>query len=141
MNFEERIKALKAEVEALKTVRRKSSTTFATITKPATCTAQLYKTSAGVVVCQYAGLVKISPSTSGEQPIIGYSQVPYSSRNRDITLTPWVDGSGTLGILCIPDASGLDSGMATETTKNVTVTIYITSTVDFTTSTAQVRNY
>lgn len=142
MTFQERIKALRAEIEALKTVRRKSSTTLDTITRSATCTARLYKTDAGVVLCDRAGLVEITPTDTDNEPLIGVSQPPYASRgNRDVELVRWVKSDGTLGILCTPGANSSDESMATGGTKNVTLTIYITSTGDFTTTSSQVRSY
>lgn len=142
MTFQDRIKSLRAEVEALKTVRRKSSTTLNTITHSATCTARLYKTSAGVVVCDYAGLVEITPTDTDNDPLIGISQPPYASRgNRDVELVRWVKSDGTLAILCTPGANSSDESMATESTKNVTLTIYITATSEFTTASSQVRSY
>lgn len=141
MTFAQRIRTLRAEIEALKTLRRKSSLTLNTITKAATCTAQLYKTSTGVVVCRYAGLVEITP-TDGNEPLISLSQPSYSNRGRrSVDLTPWVKSDGTLGVLCAPGANSSENTMATESTKNITITIYITSTSNFTTSSSQVRTY
>lgn len=142
MTFDKRIKALRAEIEALKTVRRKSSLTLETTTKTATCTATLYKTSTGVVTCQYSGLIEITPASADNEPLISYSQPSYSARgNRNITLTPWVKSDGTLGILCTPDGASVDSSMANNSTKNITITIYITATDNFTTTSSQVRSY
>lgn len=142
MTFAERIKALRAEIEALKTIRRRSSTTLETITRSATCTARLYKTNAGVVVCQYAGLVEITPTDSDNEPLIGISQPPYASRgNREVELVRWVKSDGTLGVLCTPGANSSDESMATGGTKDVTLTIYITATGDFATTSSQVRSY
>lgn len=142
MTFVERIKALRSEVEALKAVRRKSSLSLNTITKTATCTATLYKTSAGVIVCRYAGLVEIVPNSTDNEAIFCYAQPAASQRNnRQITLTNWVKSDGTLGVLCTPFAISGDGSMASESTKNVTITVYITSTSDFTTSSSQVRSY
>lgn len=142
MTFAERMKALKAEIEALKTVKRKSSLALDTITKSATCTAQLYRTDAGVIVCQYSGLIEITPKDSTNEPLIGYAQPSYSARGkRDIRLTPWTAQNGGLGILCTPDANSAENGMAKGETKDVQITIYITSTGDFTTSSGQIRSY
>lgn len=142
MTFQQRIKALKSEIEALKTVRSKSSLVLNTTTKTATCAARLYKTSTGVVVCQYSGLIEINPSNTDNEPLIGYSQPSYSARgNREIDLTPWVKSDGTLGILCTPDAASSDSSMSAGATKDITITVYITATDDFTTTSSQVRSY
>ena len=140
MNFEERIKALKAEVEALKTAKHKSSSVLNTVTKTATCTATLYKTSHNVVTCRWAGLVKITPKNSNNEPLISYAQPSYADRgNRDVSLVSWVDGNGTLGILCVPSDASSDSSMTAGSTKDITITIYITATDDFTTTSSQVR--
>lgn len=139
MDFAERIKRLKAEVEALKTVKRKSSTTLSTITHTATCTAQLYKDSYGIVHTRYAGAIQIVPAD--ENPLV-YSVAlpPYTSRNRNVRAFNWLFDSGTPGVALIPFGSSADSGMANNSTKNITLTAYITATGDFTTTSSQILN-
>lgn len=139
MDFAERIKRLKAEVEALKTAKRKSSTTLSTITHTATCTAQLYKDSYGIVHTRYAGVVQIVPTD--ENPLV-YSVAlpPYTSRNRNVRAFNWLFDSGTPGVALIPFGSSADNGMANNSTKNVTLTAYITATGDFTTTSSQILN-
>jgi tetrahydromethanopterin S-methyltransferase subunit H len=141
MTFADRMKTLKAEIEALKTVKRKSSLTLATVTKSATCVAQLYRTEAGAVICQYSGLIEITPRDGTNEPLIGYSQPSYSARGtRDVRLTPWVTADGKLGILCTPEANSAENNMATGSTKDIQITVYITATDDFTTASGQVRS-
>ena len=135
--FDKLIKDLRAEVEALKTIRRKSSLTFETVTKTATGTAVLHKNGSGTITCKKAAVISIV--TSDPNPFVfGYSQPSGSTRGRKVDLMGWTDSNGRPAILAIPSGSSNDSSMANNSNKNVTITVYITATTDFTTTSSQV---
>lgn len=135
--FDNLIKDLRAEVEALKTIRRKSSVTFETITKTATATAVIHKDSYGTITCKKAAVISIV--TSDPNPFVfSYSQPSGPIRGRKVSLLGWTDSQNRPAILAIPSGSSNDSGMAINSDKNVTITIYITATTDFTTTSSQV---
>lgn len=140
MNFAERVKRLKAEVEALKTAKRKSSTTLSTITHAVTCTAQLYKDSYGIVHTRYAGAIAMIPTDSENPLVYSVALPPYTSRNRNVRAFNWLFDDGAVGVALIPFGSSADSGMVNNSTKNVTLTAYITATGDFTTTSSQILN-
>lgn len=140
-DFAQRVKALKLEVEALKAARRRNSTTLRTITKTATCTAQLYKTSHNVVLCRKAGLIEINQIGSDNEFVFGFSQPSFSNRgHRYIILCGWAKDDGTPGVLCVPRGSGVDNDMAQGAYKNVTISVTITATSDFTLTSSQILN-
>lgn len=135
--FDKLIKDLRAEVEALKTVRRKSSLTMETVTKTATGTAVLHKNSYGIITCKKAAVITIQ-TTDPNPFVFGFSQPSGSVRGRKVELLGWTDSSNKPSILAIPSESSNDSGMAINSDKNVTITVYITATTDFTTTSSQV---
>lgn len=137
MDFEHRIIALRSEIEALKTTRRKSSSTLTTITKTVTCTAQL-KNVSNVILCRRAGALAIVPTDGSTNFLYSVALQPYSSRGRDVRTTNWLFNDGAVGVMCVPDASDLDDNLADGSTKNVTITVYITATCDFTTEASQI---
>ena len=138
-NFESRIKALRREVEALKTLKKKSSLTLSTITKTIICTGSVYKYSTplgDVIVPRMAGLIKISPNDSGEC-LLGYSQPSYAARgSREIRLVSWLD-NGQIGVACIPYNAPSDSALPYGVS-NISISINITCTSDFTYTTGQI---
>lgn len=136
-DFDHRIMALRAEVEALKTTRRKSSTTLTTITKTVRCTAQL-KRSGNVVLCTKAGAIAIIPTDESQEFLYSVAIAPYSQRGRDVRTTNWLFADGVVGAVLEPYSSDQDDGMAAGATKNITITAYITATADFEAETSQV---
>ena len=139
MDFSQRIKALRAEVEALKTVKRKNSITLATITKTATCAGQIYKDQNGLLYVRYSGAVKIIPK--GENPIIySVALAPYAERKRDARAFNWLFNDDEVGVVVTPFTNSADSSMANNSTKNIALTVHITATDDFTTQSSQILN-
>lgn len=144
--FAERIKALRAEVEALKAVKRKSSTVLDTVTKEIQCTATIYRADgtgsigAGLLTVRDMGLVEIVP-TDNNPLIFSYAQPAFADRgNRPSQLRSWMTSSGNPAVLVDPGtSSSVDGGMAYGSTKTVTLTIYITATGDFTTNISTIR--
>lgn len=138
-NLEGRITALRREVEALKTLKKKSSLTLSTITKTIVCTGSVYKYSTplgDVIVPRMAGLIKISPNDSGEC-LLGYSQPSYAARgNRRVDITRWIDG-GAIGVVCTPYSAPSDSALPYGVS-NISISVNITCTSDFTYTTGQV---
>ncbi|MEE0870105.1 MAG: hypothetical protein U0L52_01850 [Bacteroidaceae bacterium] len=139
MTFEERIKALQGEVEALKTIKRKNSTTLRTITKSGICTGQL-KRIGNAVICILAGAIAVIPTNPDEKFIFSCSLDDYSTKKRQIETINWFFDDGAVGICCIPRASGTDNGMAVGATKNVSIRVYVTATSDFTLEASQIVN-
>lgn len=136
-DFDHRIMALKSEVEALKTIRRRSSTTLTTITKTVTCTAVLVNYN-NIILCKKAGAIKITPINSADEFLYSSAIQPYSDRGRKIETYNWLFSDGSMGVMCVPFGSDMDDGMSAGDTKNVTITVYITSTSDFETDTSQI---
>ena len=145
-SFEQRIKALRAEVEALKAVKRKSSTALNTITKTVTCTSTVYRANgsgyyaAGTYVLRRIGQIEIV-STDGAPLLFSYYVAPYASRgNRPIRIMSWLSSNDNPAILADPIAgSGTDSTIPNGSTRDITMTIYITATADFTTNVSQLN--
>lgn len=133
-NFDDLIKETRAEIEALKSVKRKSSLTLATITKTATGTAVIYKQGATRKLHK-AALITIKPKDADNQLIIGHSQPARAVRGRNITIQPWTTPNGDLGLLASP---GTTPDTFADGYNNVTVTINITATGDFTTESSQI---
>ena len=137
--FDDRIIALKNEVEALKAAKRKSSLVLSTITKTCTATAQLYKTDHDVIICTKAALISIERSDDDNPLLFSWSMPGYSSRGRNVDAIAWTDADGADGLLLVPYSSSADAGMARNSYKNITLTAYITATGDFTASSTQVN--
>jgi hypothetical protein len=131
-SFDSRISALRKEVEALKSVKKKSSLTLSTISKTIRCYGSLYKYSTplgDVIVPRMAGLVKIIPKDDGDC-LLGYSQPSYSARgNRRVDATRWLDGD-SIGVACTPYRAASDSSLPYGVS-NIPITITITCTSDF----------
>lgn len=140
-DFAQRVKALKLEVEALKAARRRNSTILRTSTRTATCTAKLYRTANNVVVCRQAGLIEINQADPDNEFVFSYAQPAFSYRgNRNIEIMGWIKDDGTPCVLCIPNAAGADNNMAANSYKDITITVEITATDDFTTTSSQILN-
>lgn len=122
-DFDSYIKDLEAEVEALKTVKRKSSLTMATITKTIQATATI-GTSGQVMVATSVPFIKFDPLHPENPFVFGWSLAPYSERNRDIQVLPWLDGDD-YGVLIIPSPNN------TDTPGTINIDITITSTGDY----------
>lgn len=128
-NFDKLIKDLTTEIEALKTIRRKSSLTLTTTTKTATGTAVAYYTG-HVSTLTRAALIKLTPADPDNPFIFSWTLQPYAQRGRNIEIVPWtVDGNPAL--VLVPSLGTGESG-------NVSVSVNITATGDFTISTAQI---
>lgn len=138
-DFDQRIKNLKEEVEALKTIKRKNSTTLTTITKSAVCIGQL-KRIGNAVICMKAGAIAIVPTNPNEKFVFCCALDNYSTKKRQIETINWLFDDGTVGLCCIPRASGIDNGMAANATKNVSITVYVTATSDFEIESSQIIN-
>lgn len=136
-DFQHRIMALKAEVEALKTTRRKSSTTLMTITKTATCTAQITNYN-NVILCTKAGAVAIVPTDGADNFLYSVAIRPYANRGREVETYNWLFADGIVGAMAVPFGSDLDNDLAVGATKNITITVYITATSDFETESSQI---
>ena len=138
-SLENRITALRREVEALKTLKKKSSLTLSTITKTIICTGSIYKYSTplgDVIVPRMAGLIKITPKDGGEC-LLGYSQPSYAARgNRKIYITGWMQ-DGLIGVACTPYGASSDSALPYGVS-NISISVNITCTSDFTYTTGQV---
>lgn len=128
-NFDKLIKDLHAEIEALKTIRRKSSLTLTTTTKTATGTAVAYYTG-HVSTITRAALIKLTPADPDNPFIFSWTLQPYAQRGRNIEIVPWtVDGNPAL--VLVPSLGTGESG-------NISVSVNITATGDFAISTAQI---
>lgn len=135
--FDKLIKDLRAEVEALKTVKRKSSLTLETVTKTAIGTAVLHKNGSGTITCKKAAVISIV--TDDPNPFVfGYAQRSGSVRERKMDLMGWTDSNGQPAILAIPSGSSIDSDMANNSDKSIIVFVHITATTDFTTTSSQI---
>lgn len=129
INFDKLIKDLTTEIEALKTIRRKSSLTLTTTTKTATGTAVAYYTG-HVSTITRAALIKLTPADPDNPFIFSWTLQPYAQRGRNIEIVPWtVDGNPAL--VLVPSLGTGESG-------NISVSVNITATGDFTISTAQI---
>lgn len=128
-DFDKLIKDLTTEIEALKTIRRKSSLTLTTTTKTATGTAVAYYTGHVSTVTR-AALIKLTPADPENPFIFSWTLQPYAQRGRNIGIVPWtVDGNPAL--VLVPSLGTGESG-------NIPVSVNITATGDFTISTAQI---
>lgn len=128
-DFDKLIKDLTTEIEALKTIRRKSSLTLTTTTKTATGTAVAYYTG-HVSTLTRAALIKLTPADPSNPFIFSWTLQPYAQRGRNIGIVPWtVDGNPAL--VLVPSLGTGESG-------NIPVSVNITATGDFTISTAQI---
>ena len=136
-DFDHRIIALRNEVEALKTTRRKSSTTLTTITKTATCTAQLMNYN-NVILCLKAGAIAVIPADGSNGFLYSCALNPYSTRGRDVEILNWLFDDGEVGVMCVPRASSLDNTLSVGSTKNITIEVIITATCDFETEASQI---
>lgn len=128
-DFDTLIKDIETEIEALKTVKRKSSLTMMTIQKTITGTATI-DTSLGFAVVATVPFIKFIPHDPSNQFVFGYALKPYVQRNRNITVLPWTDGTD-LGVVLIPEAKESDTG-------NITIDAIITATGDFDTAVSQI---
>lgn len=145
-SFEQRIKALRAEVEALKAVKRKSSTALNTITKTVTCTSTLYRAdgsgyyAAGTLFLKKIAQIEII-STDGEPLIFSFSQPPYASRgNRSSSVLSWLSSDGNPAVIVNPGEAASDSSIPNGSSRDIQLTVYITATADFTTRVTQLVN-
>lgn len=128
-DFDKLIKDLTTEIEALKTIRRKSSLTLTTTTKTATGTAVAHYTG-HVSTLTRAALIKLTPADPENPFIFSWTLQPYAQRGRNIGIVPWtVDGNPAL--VLVPSLGTGESG-------NIPVSVNITATGDFTISTAQI---
>lgn len=135
-NFDKLIKDLEAEVEALKTLKRKSSTTLETITKRVDTSASIaFQTTSPNVMCWDAVVIRITPAH--EQNILySVSFPPYATNNRNIQVIPWIESDGTPAILAVPQYNGNDSGWGGyDQPRDVNFSLFITATDDFTITT------
>ena len=144
--FAERIKALRAEVEALKAVKSKSSTSLATVTKTVTCTAVMKRGNdtplgPGVIATTYMALIEIVPTDPTNPLIFSYSQPPYAERgNRSSLCYGWMMANGNPAVLVHPGSSPSDNNMVAQEQRTITMTVYITATGDFTVNVSQIQN-
>lgn len=129
-NFDQLIINLRNEIEALKSVKRRSSLTQETITKTVSGTAVAYYTSGGSVVTR-AALIEFIPADPSNPFLFSWALVPYSQRNRNITVIPWTTSNGNPGVVLVPSLSTGESG-------NISVSAIITSTGDFTATSSQI---
>lgn len=144
--FAERIKALRAEVEALKAVKSKSSTSLATVTKTVTCTAVRKRgddtpLGPGVILTTYMALIEIIPTDPTNPLIFSYAQPPYAERgNRSSLCYGWMMANGNPAILVNPGSSPSDDNMVAQEQRTITMTVYITATGDFTVNVSQIQD-
>lgn len=139
-NFDQLIKNLKDEVEALKTVKRKSSTTFETATHAATATAlselvgplDLNRNPTAIIT--RAALVKIVANNPDEPFIFSWTLEPFSTRGRDVIITPWIMPDGAPALHVVPSPGTYESG-------NISIKVNITATSEFTTESSQIIYY
>ena len=142
--FAERIKALRAEVEALKAVKSKSSTTLSTVTKTITCTAVRMRADStplgpGVIFTKYMALIEIVPTDPTNPLIFSYSQPAYADRgSRSSLCYGWMTANGNPAVLVEPGSASSDDNMTAREQRTITMTVYITATGDFTTNVTQV---
>lgn len=122
-DFDSYIKDLETEVEALKTVKRKSSLTMATITKTIQASATI-DTSGQVAIISSVPFIKFDPKQPENPFVFSWTLAPYSERNRDIQVLPWLDGDD-YGVILIPSPNN------TDTPGTISVSITITSTGDY----------
>lgn len=129
-NFDKLIKDLHTEIEALKTIRRKSSLTLTTTTKTATGTAVAHYTG-HVSTLTRAALIKLTPTDPENPFIFSWTLQPYAQRGRNIEIVPWTTSDGNPALVLAPSLNTGESG-------NIPVSVNITATGDFTISTAQI---
>lgn len=132
INFDHLILDLKREIEALKTIKRKSSTTLETITKTATGTATSVWTGHVATITRGA-LIKMTPADSDNPFIFSWTLQPYAQRGRNIQVIPWTTSDGSPALVLIPATDDNFVG-------NISVSVNITATGDFTISTSQIIN-
>ena len=138
--FDDYIKAIRTEIEAIKAERRRSALTFKTKTITATATAVLYKTQVGgVIIPRYDAIVELIPADPDNRLIFGYSQPSFAYRgNRAVTLTPWIMDNGNPAVLLDPGGAPADASMANGSTKTITLSLTIVASGDFTIATHQI---
>ena len=78
------------------------------------------------------------PTDGSTDFLFSASIQPYSSRGRDVRVYNWLFDDGAVGVMCVPFPSDLDNNLADGSTKNVTITVKITATSDFTTEASQI---
>lgn len=123
-DFDAYFKELEAEVEALKTVKRKSSLTMTTITKSIQASATI-GTSGQVKVITAVPFIKFDPRHPENPFIFSWTLAPFNERNRDIQIIPWLDGDD-YGVLAVPTPNDGDEP------GDISFNITITSTGDYT---------
>lgn len=133
--FDDYMNALRAEIEALKAERRRSSLTFRTKTITTTAPATLYRTQVGgVIIARYCALIELVPADTDNRLIFGYAQPSFATRGRQVDIVPWIMANGNPAVLLIPQGGSADASMANGSTKEITLSLTITASGDFTTT-------
>ena len=135
MTFDDYMKDIRAEMEALKTERRRSSLTFKTKTITTTAPATLYKTQVGgIITARYCAVVELVPKDTDNRLAFCFSQPSFATRGRHVIIMPWTMANGNPAIYLEPKGSSADSGMANGSTKEITLSVTITASGDYTTT-------
>lgn len=132
-NFDKYILELENEVEALKTIRRKSATMLTTITKRIDTSATIADQNFSInesVRCWDAVLIRLE-FVSDKDALYSVSFPPYSENGRPISVINWIDTDGTPAVLAMPYYNGQDSFDSYNTPRTVNFSLFITATDDF----------
>ena len=143
-NFDKYILELENEVNALKTIRRKSATILTTITKRIDTSASIawqnYPTNE-TIRCWDAVLIRLE-FVSNKDALYSVSFPPYSQNGRPIQPLNWIDTDGTPAILAIPFRARTDDSIiwgGYDIPRTVNFSLFITATDDFQYSTRLVE--
>lgn len=143
--FAQRIKALRAEVEALKAVKSKSSIALKTVTKSVECSAVIRRAAdtplgPGPIIVRYMALIELVPTDQTTPFIFSYSQPSYAQRGERMShCYTWMTASGNPAVLVDPGSAPSDDTLGALQDRTINMTVYITATADFTPNVSQIQ--
>ena len=132
--FNDRLLQIEREIQALKTVRRRTSTTMRVITKQVSATVRLKArgTPLGVVArVQYYGYVEIVPSDSSMPFFFSTSELEFGQVGRTVELIGY-GLDNRFGVLVDVGFAASDNTMADGETRDIQIAFYVSCTQDFT---------
>lgn len=142
-SFNDRLLQIEREIQGLKTIRRRTSTTMNTITKMVTATVTLsaYQTPLGdiVVYVESRGYIEITPKDDSLPYFYAYSGRGVAQSGGRIVTAVEYGENGKSGYLVEVSTLESDKNIGAGGHMDVSVNFYITCTQDFTWSASQRR--
>lgn len=139
--FNERISQLEREIQALKTVRRRTSTTMMVETKQVSANvrlkARMTPTGSPIVRLNYYGYVEITPSDNSLPFFYGMSERGYATEGRTVELIPY-GANNKFGVLVGASANSSDMNLQDGQTKDVQIVFNLSCTQNFTWTASQI---